>query len=294
MYSIYFVTFANPKEKYEKSLFDIIHCLQIIRIFRLFRLVKNFTGFQVLMYAVKASGFEVMLMSMFLIVAMLMFGSFAFFSGDTAFPSIPDSFWWAVVTMTTVGYGDMVPTTGLSKLIGALCAVTGVCLLAIIIPIFVNNFVLFYEYSKVWRTASENKKGHVCDSPKAIKHIKVAPQTYWCERKMCGDISWYSILDIILVSVCSKPGPGFLTSYVVVFLVFNCFRWEMIFRFVDIDGIVDHHYLNFLFKICFLLYINFNQHELVDLLSYVTFYDILVLVLRVCIPSVCKYYKEVV
>jgi len=178
MYSIYFVTFANPKEKYEKSLFDIIHCLQIIRIFRLFRLVKNFTGFQVLMYAVKASGFEVMLMSMFLIVAMLMFGSFAFFSGDTAFPSIPDSFWWAVVTMTTVGYGDMVPTTGLSKLIGALCAVTGVCLLAIIIPIFVNNFVLFYEYSKVWRTASENKKGHVCDSPKAIKHIKVAPQTY--------------------------------------------------------------------------------------------------------------------
>ncbi|VDI64877.1 Hypothetical predicted protein [Mytilus galloprovincialis] len=181
MFSIYFANLANPKDKYEKSIFDIIHCLQIVRIFRLFRLVKNFTGFRVLMYAVRASGFEVLLMSMFLVVAMLMFGAFAFFSGDTAFPSIPDSFWWAVVTMTTVGYGDMVPTIGLSKCIGGLCAITGVCLLAVIIPIFVNNFVMFYNYSKVWRTASENYYANVSKTRpnschKTVQHTKVTPQ----------------------------------------------------------------------------------------------------------------------
>ena len=176
MYSIYFANLANPKDKYEANIFDIIHCMQIIRIFRLFRLVKNFTGFQVLMYALRASGFEMFLMLMFLIVAMLMFGAFAFFSGDTGFPSIPDSFWWAIVTMTTVGYGDMVPSTALSKLIGALCAITGVCLLAVIIPIFVNNFVLFYNYSKVWRTVSENELSIERKSQKSTSHIKVVPQ----------------------------------------------------------------------------------------------------------------------
>ena len=52
---------------------------------------------------------------------------------------------------------------------------------------------------------------------------------------------------------CPKPGHGFPTSYVVVFVVFSNFRWEVIVRrevivrFVDIGGIDDHHCLNFLF-----------------------------------------------
>ncbi|XP_069106564.1 potassium voltage-gated channel protein egl-36-like [Argopecten irradians] len=168
MYSKYVVNAINPKDKYQASVFDIVHCLQIVRVFRLFRLVKNYIGFRVLLYSVKASAIEVMLMSMFLVVAMLMFGAFAFFSGDTVFESIPDAFWWAIVTMTTVGYGDVYPTIGLSKLVGAVCAVTGVCLLAVIIPIFVNNFLLFYAYSKVWGSSmgeEERKKNSASVTP---------------------------------------------------------------------------------------------------------------------------------
>ncbi|XP_033724543.1 potassium voltage-gated channel protein egl-36-like [Pecten maximus] len=169
MYSKYVVNAISPKEKYQASVFDIVHCLQIVRVFRLFRLVKNYIGFRVLLYSVKASAKEVMLMSMFLVVAMLMFGAFAFFSGDTVFESIPDAFWWAVVTMTTVGYGDVYPTIGLSKLVGAVCAVTGVCLLAVIIPIFVNNFLLFYAYSKVWGSSiGEEEKRKTSVSPIAV------------------------------------------------------------------------------------------------------------------------------
>jgi hypothetical protein len=48
--------------------------------------------------------------------------------------------------------------------------------------------------------------------------------------------------------VCTKPGSGFPTSYVVVFFLFSEFRWEVIVRFVDdICGIVDHHFFNLLF-----------------------------------------------
>jgi len=44
-----------------------------------------------------------------------------------------------------------------------------------------------------------------------------------------------------------KQGSGYPTSYVVIFYLFNDLRWEVIVRFVDNGGIVDHHCLNFLF-----------------------------------------------
>ncbi|XP_061196407.1 potassium voltage-gated channel protein egl-36-like [Saccostrea echinata] len=177
MYSKYIVETVNPKEKYTASIFDIVHCFQIIRVFRLFRLVKNFIGFRVLLYSMKASFCEVLLMSMFLMVATLLFSAFVFFSGDKVFTSIPDSFWWAIVTMTTVGYGDIYPTEALSKSIGAICAITGVCLLAIIIPIFVNNFLLFYAYSKVWGTKDKvmGESNRKKESTPFTSKTKIAP-----------------------------------------------------------------------------------------------------------------------
>ena len=47
------------------------------------------------------------------------------------------------------------------------------------------------------------------------------------------------------VCACSKLGPGFPTSYVVVFLMFNDLWREMVVRFIDIDGMVGHLYLSF-------------------------------------------------
>jgi hypothetical protein len=60
-----------------------------------------------------------------------------------------------------------------------------------------------------------------------------------------GDIS-LSDLTMKHMCVCRKPESGFLPPYVMVFYMFNAFRQEVTLRFLDIDGIADHHCLHFL------------------------------------------------
>merc|ERR1719329_818945 len=61
-------------------------------------------------------------------------------TGPSAFESIPSAFWWSIATLTTVGYGDMVPHTVAGKVIGGLTSVLGVIIVAIGIALVTINF----------------------------------------------------------------------------------------------------------------------------------------------------------
>lgn len=80
------------------------------------------------------------------------------------FKSIPEGLWWAMITMTTVGYGDMVPRTYAGMMIGAVCALSGVLTIALPVPVIVSNFTMFYSHTQA-REKLPRQRRRVCASP---------------------------------------------------------------------------------------------------------------------------------
>lgn len=124
--------------------------LRVFRLVRIFKLTKHSAGLQVLILTFKASIEGLCLFLVALTVCILVFSSAVYFAElgieESKIHSIPDGFWWAIITMTTVGYGDVVPVGVLGKLIGMMCTLTGVLTLAIPVPIITENFNKFYSH----------------------------------------------------------------------------------------------------------------------------------------------------
>ncbi|XP_014468644.1 PREDICTED: potassium voltage-gated channel protein Shaw-like [Dinoponera quadriceps] len=131
-----------------------LELLSIARVLRLFKLTRHSPGLKILIHTFKASAKELALLVFFLMLGIVLFASLIFYAErlqenpDNDFDSIPRGLLWALVTMTTVGYGDMTPKTFPGMFIGGLCALAGVLTIALPVPVIVSNFSMFYSHTQ--------------------------------------------------------------------------------------------------------------------------------------------------
>eukprot|EP00930_Biecheleria_cincta_P037051 TRINITY_DN25404_c0_g2_i1.p1 TRINITY_DN25404_c0_g2~~TRINITY_DN25404_c0_g2_i1.p1 ORF type:complete len:433 (-),score=105.63 TRINITY_DN25404_c0_g2_i1:16-1314(-) len=135
----------------------MVRIVRMVRVFRVMRLAKVARHSQLLsiifMVFVKVSQSGLVVVLMLVCFAMILSSSLVYLFenehceqtgseciGPNAFVSIPASFWWSISTLTTVGYGDMVPHSNGGKVIGAMTATTGLLVVAISIALVSLNF----------------------------------------------------------------------------------------------------------------------------------------------------------
>lgn len=136
--------------QYNGNAWSLLLYIQMFRVLRIVRVMRHVTAFKVLNYSMKAGLKDLCVIFMYIFIGLVIFSNLIFFfelSED--FRSIPDSWWWALITMTTVGYGDMIPKSIPGKVLGCICAVSGVIMLSLVIPIFVNTFLFLYQFAEL-------------------------------------------------------------------------------------------------------------------------------------------------
>lgn len=120
-----------PSTKYLSS----IRILRLFRIFRIFGLTQFMRGGSMLLIALRQSRAKIIVFLSFIILIVVVIGSIMFVveseHPESGFTSIPTSIYWAVVTLTTVGYGDIAPSTALGKFLASVVMIIGYGVIAV-------------------------------------------------------------------------------------------------------------------------------------------------------------------
>ena len=134
----------------------VFRIVRMFRVFRVFKLTRYSTGLKVLGLTIIESFGQLVALFLCLFLSAILFASCLYFieytetppdsDTSTVFRSIPDAFWYVIITMTSVGYGDVVPVTVIGRIVAAFCMVSGIIvLLCLPTPVFVTHFGRFYE-----------------------------------------------------------------------------------------------------------------------------------------------------
>jgi len=125
----FYLSFFFPITKY----FLIFRMLRMLRVFRIFNLLDFMDDGYLIVRALKNSSRKIYIFLLFLIIFSVIVGSLMFMveGGRSGFETIPQSIYWAVVTVTTVGYGDVSPITPMGKFFAVILMLAGYSIIAV-------------------------------------------------------------------------------------------------------------------------------------------------------------------
>ncbi|MEH0154905.1 ion transporter [Limibacter armeniacum] len=111
----------------------VIRALRLIRVFRIFKLGRYLGEGKILIMALKASRFKITVFLLTVISLSIILGTLMYLieGSDSGFTSIPRSIYWSIVTLTTVGYGDIAPQTAFGQFIASLIMILGYGIIAV-------------------------------------------------------------------------------------------------------------------------------------------------------------------
>jgi voltage-gated potassium channel len=154
--------------------FLVIRILRLLRIFRILKLVQFLREARLLLKALRSSSRKVAVFLFTVLLLVVIFGSLMYVieGEENGFTSIPMSIYWAIVTLTTVGYGDISPQTGIGQTLASIIMILGYSIIA------VPTGIMTVEMAQTFRTSTSTQ---VCPQCSAEGHDENAR---FC--KLCG------------------------------------------------------------------------------------------------------------
>ena len=123
----------------------VLRSLRVFRIIRIAKLGRYSRALQMIAQAFKSKREHLITSAFFMLVLILIAASLMYYAERDAqpdhFDSIPSAMWWSVVTLTTVGYGDVYPVTPVGRLLAAVMAILGVGMVALPTSILGAGFI---------------------------------------------------------------------------------------------------------------------------------------------------------
>lgn len=146
----------------------VFRALRLLRIFRIFKLVHFLTEMEFLKIAVRGSLKKISIFMLVVLSIVIILGSVMYLVEDrkNGFDNIPDSIYWAIVTITTVGYGDISPVTPLGKFIASLIMFIGYGIIAVPTGIITTEMALAVRNRKAGHETCPDcgREGHDRDA----------------------------------------------------------------------------------------------------------------------------------
>ena len=126
----------------------VLRMLRILRVFRIFNLADYMHDGQFIVTALKQSSRKIYIFLLFIVIFIIIIGALMYLieDGNNGFTSIPQSIYWAVVTITTVGYGDVSPGTPLGKFLSIIVMLCGYSIIAVPTGIVTSEFRKKHRY----------------------------------------------------------------------------------------------------------------------------------------------------